>query len=116
MRISFYCLTIAIVMRLLFEAATGQGVAVFNEKNGTIELAPDISHAFVLPGRIALEWFLVDEHRVWLEIHTADKNSWPKDGWHPSFTSIISQYKPLVNKTKDGKWEITFTSGETKEP
>jgi hypothetical protein len=103
MRLTLYCLAIAVGMRLAFDTATGQ-----------MNIGND--HAYVLPGKIGLHWRLHDEDRVWLELRSADREAWPKEGFNPSFTSIITEYRPLVNQLPNGKFEVTFTMpGKIKE-
>lgn len=99
-----FCLTLlAIALQLAFEAVTGQGVE-------TPDASASTSHAYILPGKIGIEWHLVDEHRVWLSINHTDRQAWPKEGYNPSFTNIVATYKPIVHKLKNGQYEITFTS------
>ncbi len=67
-------------------------------------------HALFMPGKVAVEWHFVDEHRVWLSVNSFAKGDWVKDGYNPSFTYVLSQYKPMVKKLPDGQYQITFAS------
>ena len=65
-----------------------QSVAVYTDK-GELKIShPDFGN-----------WLTV----VWHGVHI-DKP------YHPNWTSIVSDYKPVVHKLPYGKWEITFTS------
>jgi hypothetical protein len=55
-------------------------------------------------GKVADEW-----HK-WLWIGRINKTAKPERGFDPSFTFIICDYKPMVKKLKDGRWQIQFTS------
>jgi hypothetical protein len=89
MKLSLYCLTIALVLRGAFDFVTAQDV-----------VTPTLNQV----GAIDLNrpW----DNTPWLAIrsHNTERD------WHPSFTSIVVEYKPLVKKLSDGRYEITFTS------
>jgi hypothetical protein len=53
-------------------------------------------------GRVAGEWL------EWLKVarHNGGESA---DLWHPCYTNIVSDYKPIVKKRGD-KWEIEFVS------
>jgi hypothetical protein len=67
-------------------------------------------HTVIMPGKVAVEWHFIDEHRVWLSVNSFSKGDWAKDGYNPSFTYLRCQYKPQVKKMADGQWQITFVS------
>lgn len=67
-------------------------------------------HTLFMPGKVAVEWHFVDEHRVWLSVNSFAKGDWVKDGYHPSFTYVLCQYKPVVKQLPNGQWQITFVS------
>jgi hypothetical protein len=47
----------------------------------------------------------------WLEIRRADKNAADKTkGFDPCYTYVLSDYKPIIKKLRDGRWEIQFTA------
>ena len=72
--------------------------------------APVAEHVYRMPKKAALEWHLTDEWRVWLEaVSYSNDADWAKDGYNPSFTYLVSDYKPMVKKI-GGKWQIGFTS------
>lgn len=68
------------------------------------------NHATMLPRKLAVEWRLGDEWRVWLEMVNTNSRDFPREGWHPSYSEIYSKYKPVVHKLPDGRWRIQFTS------
>jgi hypothetical protein len=48
---------------------------------------------------------------IWLRIERANKqdaNPVGKGGFDPSMTYIISEFKPVIKKLKNDKWEIQF--------
>lgn len=50
---------------------------------------------------------------TWLEIKRANThqgNPAGKGGFDPSYTYLLSDFKPTVKKLKSGRWEIQFTS------
>jgi hypothetical protein len=68
-------------------------------------------HAYILPGKLAATWTFHEEQRVWLTVVSSNHRDWSKEGYHPSWTSVIvKDYKPVIHKRQDGAWEITFTS------
>ena len=66
-------------------------------------------------GRSPLNGTSDDEHRVWLSINTFDNKSWPKEGWHPSFTYLMSHYRPVIKRLPNGQWQISFTDELSKD-
>ena len=79
----------------------------------SLTLAADLAvveHVYRMPKKAALEWRLVDEWRVRLTaVAYSSDADWSKDGYNPSFTYLVSDYKPMVKKVS-GKWQIAFTS------
>jgi len=50
---------------------------------------------------------------VWLTVERANKTDprpTGKGGFDPSYTYLLSDFKPLIKKLKNGKWEIQFTA------
>lgn len=47
---------------------------------------------------------------TWLTVERANKNDSEAKGFDPSYTYLLSDFKPLVKKLRNGKWEIQFTS------
>lgn len=47
---------------------------------------------------------------VWLWIEAHNGPQWHEEGFHPSLTRIVSQYKPLARKLPTGQYEIKFIS------
>jgi hypothetical protein len=46
----------------------------------------------------------------WLTIQRANLADYERRGFDPSYSYVLSDFKPLVKKLSNGKWEITFTS------
>jgi hypothetical protein len=67
-------------------------------------------HTLFMPGKVAVEWHFYEEHRVWLSVNSFAKGDWIKDGYNPSFTYVLSHYKPIVKKLPNGQWQVTFAS------
>jgi hypothetical protein len=88
-------------MRVAFDQLTAQEVKTREED----------AHAMFLPGKAAIQWHFHDEMRVWLSVNTFNRaDEWVKEGYNPSYTYLVSQYKPIVKKMGNGQWQITFTS------
>ena len=56
-----------------------------------------------LGGRVAGGQF-----KNWLCIETFNGENWKKDGYAPSATRIVSDYKPMFRQASNGQWEIIF--------
>jgi hypothetical protein len=72
-------------------------------------------HALIVPHKVAVVWEFQDETRVWLSIINTNHRDWDKEGYHPNWTAVISNYKPVVQQLDNGKYQITFTSGVAKD-
>jgi hypothetical protein len=46
---------------------------------------------------------------VWLRVERVNKTALEPKGFDPSFTYLISEFKPVVKKLKGDKWLIQFT-------
>jgi len=100
LKLSIGCLIIAIALRLAFDHVTAQQVVT---PNPTLHFAD--KHA---AQNLTLSFHFSDgEQRTWLTLSNHDPNT--KD-FHPSLTSILCDYKPVVRKRNDGKYQIQFTS------
>ena len=64
----------------------------------------DTDRAIVVKGKVAGDW------RTWLKIEAHNGKYWLRDGYDPSYTRVVSDYKPLFRKLPTGEWEIMFTS------
>jgi hypothetical protein len=53
---------------------------------------------------------IAGEPRHWMTIEAHNGDLFEIDGFHPSYTSIVADYKPIVRKLASGQWEIQFTS------
>jgi hypothetical protein len=100
LRTSIYCLGIALAMRVAFDL-TAQEVSVAR---------PD-KHTYLTDKKAAVEWHFHDEYRVWLSVNAYNGYNWAEEGYHPSFTYVLCNYKPVVRKLPNGSYQITFVSG-----
>jgi len=85
------------------------------------------NHAFFLPGKVAIEWYFSDtagtwdkgvepEHRVWLEIRSANGRDWAKEGYNPSYVYVtVKDCVPVVRKLGENRYEIAFRSEVAKD-
>ena len=46
---------------------------------------------------------------TWLVVGRANKNAPDACGFDPSYTYLISDFKPMIKKLRNGKYEIQFT-------
>ena len=46
---------------------------------------------------------------TWLVVGRANKNAPDARGFDPSYTYLISDFKPMIKKLRNGKYEIQFT-------
>jgi len=46
---------------------------------------------------------------TWLRVERANKSAPDAKGFDPSYTYIISDFKPMVKKLQSGKYQIQFT-------
>ncbi len=53
---------------------------------------------------------IAGESRKWMWIGRINTTERPEFGFDPSMTFIICDYKPMVKKLKDGRYQIQFTS------
>lgn len=45
---------------------------------------------------------------LWVEAHNG--YHWKEEGYNPSYTRLVSEYKPVVKQLKTGQWQIQFIS------
>lgn len=60
--------------------------------------------ALIIKGKVAGDW------RSWLVIECHNGDEWRANGYDPSYTRIVMDYKPLFRKLPNGQWEIMMTS------
>ena len=53
---------------------------------------------------------IAGERRYWMTVEAHNGYSFEVDGFHPSYTSVVVDYKPIVRKLPSGQFEIEFTS------
>jgi hypothetical protein len=99
-----------IIAGLLFAAvlvalAMSQTVAVKSQPTPKpINYFVDGDRLLMVKGQVA------DELRGWLVIEAHNGHEWAKRGFDPSYTRLVSDYKPMARKLPNGQWEIAFTS------
>jgi hypothetical protein len=93
---------ILLAILFLWQAAAAQTVSVSSKPD------QEQQHLLIMPGRLAVEWRFHDETRAWLSVNSYNHADWLHDGYDPSFTYILSQYRPVVVQSKNGQWQITF--------
>ena len=74
----------------------------------------DRDYVLQTPKKVALQWHFHDEWRVWITAYSYDSD-YKTEGYHPSFTYIVSDYRPIVKQLPNGKWQITFTDELSKD-
>ena len=57
-----------------------------------------------ISGGVSGTWLVIDR------ANKTDNDPVGKGGFDPSYTYLISDFKPLVKKLRNGKWEIQFTA------
>jgi hypothetical protein len=87
-RVTFFCLIIAIIAR----TAMDQRIAAQDAVDGRASTA----------GRAA-SWLLLNDHSQRVTRTQAITIN-------PCYTSLTSDYKPISHKLPDGRWEIVFVS------
>jgi hypothetical protein len=97
------CSVAALCGVVLAAALSSQTVDVLSLPIPVVNLPGD-NHSIIIKGRYAGGW------HEWLLIEAHNSYDWKKDGYHPSYTRLVSKYKPLGRKLKNGDWEIMFTS------
>lgn len=96
--ILYFSLSVLIVI-LLCKSITSQQVVT--EK--TMEKSTD-PKVIILRGRVAGDW------KSWLKIETFNSRDFPVNGFDPTYTHLVSDYKPMFRRLQNGQWEIMWTS------
>lgn len=104
MKTTIYCLLIAICLRV----AWTQGVYTMYDPVPT----PPKQTGFITDGEkvLLLKGKVAGEFKNWLIVETHNGREWRNNGYDPTFTRILADYKPLFRKLPNGQWEIMFTS------
>lgn len=92
-------------MNVAWQAGQAQTLAF----SPIVPAATDFSMT-TMPYVAAVRGRVAGEERSWLFIRSANHRDWMQQGYEPSYTYVICDYKPMVKKRDDGTWEITFTS------
>jgi hypothetical protein len=109
MKTTLVCLLAALAMRAAFQAGIAQTVSVSAEKphaeaTPRITFIQDGDRVLLVKGKVAREL------RTWLVIEAHNAHEWAENGFDPSYTRIVSDYKPMMRKLPSGAWELGFTS------
>lgn len=71
-------------------------------------LVPSRTHQenkeIVVSGVVAGDW------THWMTVEAHNGKEFAERGFDPCYTNVVTDYKPVVHKLPDGKWEIQFTS------
>lgn len=107
MKTMIAALMIAVIGRVVFEAnlkAQTLAPQTTNEKQTLTKIAPTSGpQIFTFRGGVNnAGWLVVKRHNA--------KALDQKQDFDPCFTSVVSDYKPIVRKMENGKYEIEFTS------
>jgi len=94
--VAIVCLTAAIAVRLAFDAKAQTAV--------TPVTTTGQERTITIQGKVA------DGTRYWLSIEAHNGAAFDDRGFEPSYTRIVSDYKPMFRKLASGQWEIMFTS------
>jgi hypothetical protein len=54
--------------------------------------------------------FTGDEPRRWLIVEAHNGVEFDERGFDPSYTRMVTDYKPTARKMENGQWEVTFSS------
>jgi hypothetical protein len=74
------------------------------ESTPRIVFVQDGDRVLMVKGKVA------NEIRVWMVMEAHNGREWPTRGFDPSYTRIVTDYKPMMQKLPTGAWEIGFTS------
>lgn len=98
LRFILFCSIMALLGVVLAKCAFGQTVQVRPEYviNG--------DRALLIKGKTA------GSVNVWMTLEAHNGAQWIDDGFNPSYTRLICDYKPMFRKLPTGQWEIMFTS------
>jgi hypothetical protein len=94
MKTTLYCLLIAVALRLAF-AQTVETHASFID---------NADRVLIIKGVVA------GDMKNWLIIESHNGKEWKQNGFDPTYTRVLCDYKPLFRKLPGGQWEIMFTS------
>jgi len=81
--------------------ATGFAVAL---------LAQELAPPYMGERTITVSGTVAGEKRDWLRIEAHNGREFGERGFDPSYTRAVCDYKPIVRKLADGRFEIQFTS------
>jgi len=99
MKTTMICFAIAVALRVAFDLTaqtpTPPAESVMTSRD---------ARAIPVEGKIAGDW------RAWLWISRVNLRDTESRGFDPSYTVLLSDYKPIVRKLDNGKWSVTFTS------
>lgn len=64
----------------------------------------DSDRVLLIKGKVA------GEIKNWLSIESHNGSEWEENGFDPSYTRVVSDYKPMFRHLPNGQWEIMYTS------
>ncbi len=91
---------ILIALIAIVASVSGQTVAL----NTSLIPVETFERSILIKGKVAGDW------KTWLLIEAHNGDVWRADGYDPSYTRLVCDYKPLFRKLANGQWEIMFTS------
>ena len=73
---------------------------------------PDNRHRFIMDGDrvLIIKGKVAGDFKNWLVVEAHNAAEWKDNGFDPSYTRIVSDYKPIFRKMPNGTWEVMFTS------
>ncbi len=95
-----FAVVIGTLIFLICMTAHGQTIALNTDTQPVL----NTDRAVILKGRIAGDW------KSWLVIEAHNGQYWDKDGYDPSYTRVVCDYKPIFRHLPNGQWEIGFVS------
>lgn len=107
MKTTIYCLLIAICLRVAWTQTVYTMYDPPPPKPGHGSAAAFISdgdRVLLVKGRLA------GDMKNWLVIEAHNGHEWKENGFDPTYTRVVCDYKPMFRKLPNGSWEIMFTS------
>jgi hypothetical protein len=100
MKRALTCLAVAICAQLAFEALAQTTVQLPAVPRVELAHRDQYQLSYGFSGGGFGDWLIVQRHNLYN----------PENGFAPHDVKITSEFKPLVRKLEDGRWEIVFTS------
>ena len=55
---------------------------------------------------------IAGEIKGWLAVETYNGTEWNSNGYEPSFTRVVTSYKPMMRKLSNGTYELMFVNAK----